>query len=121
MPGTQRESVLLHQDLHADNVLYAGDRGWLAIDPKPLLGEKAFGLAPIIRSHELGHSREAVIDRLQILTRALDLDMGRVRGWAIAQTVAWAFEGDSEGDSQIDRVIPKHLDTARWLLDHNPQ
>ena len=56
LPPTQGEQVLLHQDLHADNVLAAEREPWLAIDPKPLVGEREFGIAPIVRSIELGHS-----------------------------------------------------------------
>ena len=61
---SQGEQVLLHQDLHADNVLQAEREPWLAIDPKPLAGEREFGVAPIVRSKELGHSRELVVRRL---------------------------------------------------------
>src|SRR4051794_39182823 len=35
---TQGEPVLLHQDLHGDNVLAAEREPWLVIDPKPLAG-----------------------------------------------------------------------------------
>src|SRR4029077_4141177 len=51
---SQGEQVLLHQDLHGWNVLAAQREPWLVIDPKPLVGEREFGLAPIIRSQELG-------------------------------------------------------------------
>ncbi|MGH7919480.1 MAG: aminoglycoside phosphotransferase family protein, partial [Candidatus Dormibacteraceae bacterium] len=34
--------VLLHGDLHHENVLDAGDRGWLAIDPKGIAGAREF-------------------------------------------------------------------------------
>jgi streptomycin 6-kinase len=105
LPGTQGEEVLLHQDLHADNVLAAEREPWLAIDPKPLAGEREFGIAPIVRSSELGHSRRDVLRRFDRLTAELGLDRDRARGWAVAQTVAWA-----EG-------MPTHLETARWLLE----
>ena len=49
--------MLLHQDLHPDNVLAAEREPWLVIDPKPLVGEREFAVAPIIRAPELGHSR----------------------------------------------------------------
>jgi streptomycin 6-kinase len=101
---TQPERVLLHQDLHGDNVLSATRAPWLAIDPKPLVGERAFSLAPIVRSYELGHSREAAVGRLDALAVRLDLDRERARRWTIAQTVTWA------GDE-------RHLETATWLLD----
>ena len=42
---SQGEQVLLHQDLHTGNVLSAAREPWLAIDPKPLLGEPELALA----------------------------------------------------------------------------
>jgi streptomycin 6-kinase len=108
LSATQGEQVLLHQDLHGDNVLRAERQPWLVIDPKPLVGEREFGVAPIVRSSELGHSPTAVRHRLTRLTEALGLDHDRARGWTIAQTLAWAFDGDT--------VLPGHLDVVRWLL-----
>ena len=108
LPATQGEPVLLHQDLHGDNVLAAQREPWLVIDPKPLVGEREFGLAPIIRSRELGHSRRAVLGRLDRLTSELGLDRERSRGWAIAATIAWAFD---------PAVLDTHVEAARWLLD----
>ena len=105
--GTQGEQVLVHQDLHGDNVLRAEREPWLAIDPKPLSGEREFTLAPIIRSYEFGHSRRSVINRLDKLATALKLGRERVRLWALGQTLAWAFEGE--------RALERHVETARWL------
>ncbi|HSM02730.1 MAG TPA: aminoglycoside phosphotransferase family protein [Acidimicrobiia bacterium] len=103
------EPVLLHQDLHADNVLAAEREPWLVIDPKPLRGDRAFSAAPIVRSYELGHSRGAVLHRLDRLTAETGIDRERARLWALGQTLAWAFVGD--------RPLPRHIETARWLVD----
>jgi streptomycin 6-kinase len=103
---TQGEQVLLHQDLHAENVLAAQREPWLVIDPKPLVGEREFAVAPIVRSFEIGHSKRDVLHRFDRLTAALDLDRERARGWAIAQTVAWAFDS---------KYHPRHVETATWL------
>ncbi len=108
LAGTQGEQVLIHQDLHAHNVLRAWRETWLVIDPKPLHGEIEFALAPIVRSYELGHSREAVLHRLDRLVKAVGVDRDRARDWCFAQTVAWSVEGSV--------AFHKHLDTARWLL-----
>jgi streptomycin 6-kinase len=108
LPGSQGEQVLLHQDLHADNVLAAQREPWLAIDPKPLAGEREFGVAPIVRSFELGHSKRDVLHRFDRLTAELGLDRERARGWTIAQTVAWT------SDSSFHAT---HVETARWLLE----
>jgi streptomycin 6-kinase len=105
---SQGQQVLLHQDLHGDNVLAAEREPWLVIDPKPLIGEREFAVAPIVRSFELGHSKRDALYRLDRLTSELGLDRERARGWTIGQTMAWAF--DSE-------YIPTHLETVRWLLE----
>jgi streptomycin 6-kinase len=105
---TQGEQVLLHQDLHGSNVLAAQREPWLVIDPKPLVGEREFGLAPIIRSQELGPGRREALRRLDQLTSELGLDRERARQWCIAQTVAWSGGEGDEAD---------HLAVAEWLLD----
>ena len=38
----QPDEVVLHQDFHGGNVLRAEREPWLVIDPKPLVGERAF-------------------------------------------------------------------------------
>ena len=105
---SQGEQVLLNQDLHGDNVLAAEREPWLVIDPKPLIGEREFAVAPIVRSFELGHSKREALYRLDRLTADLGLDRERARGWTIGQTMAWAF------DSEYDAT---HLETVRWLLE----
>ena len=105
---SQGDEVLLHQDLHGDNVLAARREPWLAIDPKPLVGEREFAVAPIVRDPELGHGRRDVLHRLDRLTAELGLDRDRARGWTIGQTIAWSFDTS---------YLPKHVETVHWLLD----
>src|SRR5512132_2416500 len=77
LPRTQGPQVLLHQDLHGDNVLAAQREPWLVIDPKPLVGEREFAVAPIVRDFELGETRGDVLARLDRLTSELGLDRER--------------------------------------------
>jgi streptomycin 6-kinase len=105
LPATQGELVLVHQDLHSDNVLRAEREPWLVIDPKPLLAEREFSLTAIVRGYELGHSRRDVLHRLDYLTSELGLDRDRARRWALGQTIAWGLGH------------PSHVQTARWLLE----
>ncbi len=102
---TQGDDVLLHQDLHAWNILSAEREPWLAIDPKPLLGEREFGIAPVVRGGELRHGRREVLHRFDRLTAELELDRERARGWCIAQTVAWGVD------------VPEHAEVVRWLIE----
>lgn len=105
---SQGEQVLLNQDLHGDNVLAAEREPWLVIDPKPLVGEREFAVAPIVRSFELGSSKADVLYRLDRLTSELGLDRERARGWTIGQTMAWAFDSD---------YSETHIETVTWLLE----
>jgi streptomycin 6-kinase len=107
LPPTQGEQVLLHQDLHGDNVLAAGREPWLVVDPKPLAGERELAVAPVVRSIELGGRRRDVLRRFDRLTSELGLDRERARGWTIAQTVAWASGPRASWHAQV----------ARWLLE----
>jgi streptomycin 6-kinase len=107
--ATQGEHVLLHQDLHGDNVLAAQREPWLVIDPKPLVGEREFAVAPIVRDSELGHSREQALARLDRLTSELGLDKERARWWTIGQSLAW-FSMDG-------LVMDTNVEVARWLAE----
>jgi streptomycin 6-kinase len=104
---TQGEQVVLHQDLHGGNVLQAGREPWLAIDPKPLVGEREFDTASFLRDRrwELRNDPDAgarVRRRLDLLAAELDLDRERMRGWGIAHALAWDPDEDM-------------LASARWL------
>jgi len=105
LPRTQGELVLVHQDLHADNVLRAEREPWLVIDPKPLLAERELSLTAVVRGYELGESRRDVLHRLDYLTAELGLDRDRTRRWTLGQTIAWGLDD------------PDHVEIARWLLE----
>lgn len=105
---TQSEQVLVHQDLHGENVLAAQREPWLVIDPKPLAAEREFSAASIVRSFELGHSKLDVLYRLDRLCADLELDRERALGWTVAQTVAWSGGSD---------YVETHIETIRWLLE----
>jgi streptomycin 6-kinase len=99
--------VLVHQDLHGRNVLAAQREPWLAIDPKPLAGEREFACAPIVRSSELGETKRDALYRLDRLSSELNLDRERIRGWTIGQTIAWSGGRDYHA---------KDVELIRWLL-----
>jgi streptomycin 6-kinase len=103
---SQGEQVLVHQDLHGENVLAAQREPWLVIDPKPLAAEREFAVAPIVRSCELGRSKRDVLYRLDRICADLGLDRERARGWTIAQTIAWSGGSD---------YVETHMEAVEWL------
>lgn len=91
--------VVLHSDLHPANVLRASRRPWLAIDPKPLLGDPALDLTPVLRDRA---TPENVGRRFAILREVVD--PARLRGWTLVKCVegaAWSYvAGDvASGDA----------------------
>jgi streptomycin 6-kinase len=77
-----------------------------------LAGEREFGIAGLVRGHELGHAPERVLHRLYRLTAELGLDRERARGWTIVQTLAWAVDDGGE-------VSYEQVECARWLVEES--
>jgi streptomycin 6-kinase len=106
------EAVVLHQDLHGGNVLRAEREPCLAIDPKPLVGERAFDLASLLRDRrdELAVEPAPVRRmrrRLDRLCGELDVDRERARRWAVVHALAWGLEDDA--------WFPDLIACAEWL------
>ncbi len=110
----QGEQVLLHQDLHGGNVLQAEREPWLVIDPKPLIGERAFDLASLLRDRRESLAADPdpgrrVRRRLDLLAAETGLDRERLRGWGIAHALAWGMD-TTEAESIM-------VACARWLAE----
>jgi streptomycin 6-kinase len=105
---SQTDGVLLHTDLHFDNVLGATRVPWVAIDPKPLSGDPCFEVAPLLwnRWPEVTASngvRAAILDRIYTVIDAADLDEDRVRDWVLVRqlvNVLWELESSAEPDQE---------------------
>ncbi len=117
-----RDVVVLHADLHHDNVLDFGQRGWLAIDPKRLLGERGFDFANIFTNPDLEDPSRPVgvepgrfLRRLEIVAGAAQLERRRLLKWILAWTglsAAWYLsDGDAaEIDFQVAALAAAELD-----------
>lgn len=98
--GSGTEELLLHGDFHHGNVLAAERSPWLAIDPKPLVGERAYDLAWLAQDRletlaGVPGPQAAARRRLQRLSDAVEVDRERLRGWTLFRTVEaglWSLE-----------------------------
>lgn len=92
--------VLLHGDLHQDNILAAAREPWLAIDPKGLIGEPAYETGSLLRNPlpqilQVPQPRRLLARRIDQLAEELAMDRTRIRDWALAQSVLaawWSIE-----------------------------
>jgi len=86
--ASPHDIVPLHGDLHHANVLDGGARGWLAIDPKALIGERTYETANLLTNpwphaeivHDAGRMRRLA----QLYAGRLDLDVERVLSFSLA-------------------------------------
>lgn len=126
LAASQGEARLLHGDLHHYNVLSDARRGWLAIDPKGLIGEVEYEVGAVIRNPietpDLFTSPQTVETRLQYFARKLDLDVERALGWAFAQAVLSAIWAAEDGFT-IDAKNPgiRLASTLRAMLAPGPE
>ncbi len=101
LAASQGAQMLLHGDLHHYNVLLDSGRGWLAIDPKGIVGELEYEIGAILRNpmerEDLFLSQDLIDGRARVLSRALNLDYDRILQWAYAQAVLSAIWGIEDG------------------------
>ncbi len=100
----QREVTPLHGDIHHENVLDAGPRGWLAIDPKGLIGDRAFDDANMICNPAAAPSLDPdrIARRVELVAEASGLGRERLLRWLLAWcglSAAWTLDGDWDGDA----------------------
>ena len=91
-----REVSLLHGDLHHENVLDGGERGWLLIDPKGLLGERTYEYATTLCNPDaaLALSPGRLARQIEVIAAAARLDRERLLRWTLAHagiSAAWCM------------------------------
>ena len=91
-----RDVAVLHGDLHHGNVLDFGPRGWLAIDPKGLLGERGFDYANIFCNPDLAVATAPgrLARQADVVAAAAGLDRRRLLQWVLAYaglSAAWTL------------------------------
>jgi streptomycin 6-kinase len=106
LPRSSGDALLLHTDLHAGNVLGAEREPWLAIDPKPYVGDPAYDVTQHVFNGVFVEDADpgALAARMAGL---LDLDLGRILLWLFARAV----EGSPYWDGMADlaRILNSSL------------
>lgn len=106
--ATTPESILLHGDLHHYNMLL-GKNGWVAIDPKGVIGDPLFEYCAFIRnphSYLINHSSadKIILSRLDYLSTKLQTSQQRLLNWCFVESVlswVWNLEDHLDVSSVI--------------------
>ncbi|MGR6035548.1 MAG: aminoglycoside phosphotransferase family protein [Candidatus Nitrosoglobus sp.] len=115
--ASPQDIVVLHGDIHHANILDFGPRGWLAIDPKRLIGERGFDYANLFCNPELATvtAPGRLARQLDVVVEAAGLERRRLLKWILAYaglSAAW-FLGDgetAETDLAVAEVAAAELD-----------
>lgn len=111
--GSQREHVVLHGDAHHNNILDFGERGWLAIDPKRVTGERCYDYVNVLCNPDL----KICIDpmrfarQVHVVVDAAGLERHRLLQWVMAHaalSAAWFLE-DGERDAANNELAVARL------------
>jgi streptomycin 6-kinase len=112
-----REVRVLHGDIHHYNIRQSS-RGWLAFDPKGLVGERTYDFAnslcnPVMP--ELVHNETRLLNNAAILADALEIDLPRV----LAFTYAYAcLNASSHVRLGNDDIVQWFLKVAMIIEPH---
>ncbi|MDT0304167.1 aminoglycoside phosphotransferase family protein [Streptomonospora wellingtoniae] len=96
LPRTAERSVVLHGDINPGNILAAERAPWLAIDPKPMVGDPGYDVWPLIMQIDspmrLVDPRPALRSRFAAAAEILGEPADRLAAWSAARAVESAFD-----------------------------
>lgn len=111
----------LHGDLHHENILQ-GERGWLAIDPKGVLGDPAFDAANMFYNpldlDDLCLDPERIARMAETFSKTLGQDVRNIFDYAIAYgclSAAWHAEDGNDKDEKRELAIAEAIRQVRLL------
>ena len=110
LSASSAEPVLLHGDLHHENILAAQRQPWLAIDPKGLVGEAVYETGALLRNKltpvfQAAEPRRVMERRVAQLADELGFEKARIRGWGLAQAVLSVWWNIEDSDELNDEVL----------------
>jgi streptomycin 6-kinase len=120
-----RDVIALHGDLHHDNVLDGGARGWLAIDPKGLVGERTYDVANLLGNPwphgAIVHSSERMARMAKLYADRLGMDLHRILAFALAHAglaASWHLDHGSDPAYRLTCVeVLAPLLTIQAIID----
>jgi streptomycin 6-kinase len=105
--------VLLHGDLNPTNVLAAVRQPWLAIDPKPMVGDPAYDGARLVTQPDplaTADPAATVAHRLRVVAETMGVDAEGLLLWTLTGAVEMGASARAHGDGAGARRNAGHVD-----------
>jgi streptomycin 6-kinase len=105
-------NLLIHADLHYDNILAGQRELWLAIDPRPVAGEPEQAVPELLWTRHDVESQEGIQRMLRALVESAGLNGERARSWVIVRCVdywLWGLDHGLTEDPKRCRLILQSL------------
>ena len=98
-------AILLHGDLHHENVVAAERQPWLALDPKGVIGDPVYEVGPWLQNvaphiRAARPLKETMDRRVRQFAEELGFDRQRILAWGLSHAVlsaCWCLEDHDEG------------------------
>jgi streptomycin 6-kinase len=121
LPRSSDRQVLVHGDFNPGNLLAAERSPFLAIDPKPLVGDPAYDPWQLVAQLGWPFRREdaasLVWERIRRLADLLDLAPERIAAWGVARDVEGGLWATSAGDPETGAKWIRSATLVAPLLD----
>jgi len=100
------ETVVLHGDIHYENILDSGTGAWLAIDPKGLTGERGFDFANIFCNPDIqtALSPGRLPRQVKLIATEAHLNPKHLINWIVAWaglSAAWILNDGEDAELQM--------------------
>ncbi|PCJ29436.1 MAG: hypothetical protein COA94_01545 [Rickettsiales bacterium] len=120
LKDSKEKQILLHGDLHHENIIYDQKQGWLAIDPKGFVGEACYEVGAFLRNpidSEICLSHNIIKRRIDIICTRLGYDKLRVLSLAFAQSILAAVQFIEDGYKYENALqVAKNLEAQELHL-----
>ncbi|SDP63956.1 aminoglycoside phosphotransferase family protein [Phyllobacterium sp. OV277] len=113
----------LHGDIHHENILL-GDRGWLVIDPKGLLGDPMYDAANMfynpLERQDLRASEQRIATMALTFSRAFNRDIRTILNYAMSHaclSASWHTEDENFDEAELSLAVARAVQRVRASLD----
>jgi streptomycin 6-kinase len=113
--GPKAANRLINYDLHDTNILAGSREPWLAVDPKPIIGDPEYGIAQLLWRRLDDIIAAGGLDyHFDLLVETAELDPQLAYGWTLVRCVDYWLWGLNIG---LTEDPPKCEFISNWLSE----